>query len=65
VGWDQVEPRDLGVAIGVSRPTSTGVVTTLEGRGYVRRSTTSEDGRLVLVQLTAAGRRDDDAGGDP
>jgi DNA-binding MarR family transcriptional regulator len=41
----------------VSRPTSTGVVTTLEGRGYVRRSKASEDGRLVRVRLTPAGRR--------
>jgi DNA-binding MarR family transcriptional regulator len=32
-------------------------VTTLEGRGYVRHSKTSEDGRLVRVNLTAADRR--------
>jgi DNA-binding MarR family transcriptional regulator len=55
--WGEMESRDLAAAIGVSRPTSTGVVTTLEGRGYVRRSRTSEDGRLVRVKLTAAGRR--------
>lgn len=55
--WGEMESRDLAAAIGVSRPTSTGVVTTLEGRGYVRRAKTSEDGRLVRVKLTAAGRR--------
>jgi DNA-binding MarR family transcriptional regulator len=32
-------------------------VTTLEGRGYVRRSKTAEDGRLVRVMLTDTGRR--------
>jgi DNA-binding MarR family transcriptional regulator len=55
--WGEMESRDLAAAIGVSRPTSTGVVTTLEGRGYVRRSKASEDGRLVRVRLTPAGRR--------
>jgi DNA-binding MarR family transcriptional regulator len=55
--WGEMESRDLAAAIGVSRPTSTGVVTTLEGRGYVRRSKAAEDGRLVRVKLTGAGRR--------
>jgi DNA-binding MarR family transcriptional regulator len=55
--WGEMESRDLAAAIGVSRPTSTGVVKTLEGRGYVRRSKTREDGRLVRVNLTASGRR--------
>jgi DNA-binding MarR family transcriptional regulator len=32
-------------------------VTTLEGRGFVRRSKTAEDGRLVRVSLTTTGRR--------
>jgi MarR family transcriptional regulator, organic hydroperoxide resistance regulator len=55
--WGEMESRDLATAVGISRPTSTGVVTTLEGRGFVRRSRTAEDGRLVRVSLTAAGRR--------
>jgi DNA-binding MarR family transcriptional regulator len=55
--WGEMESRDLAGAVGISRPTSTGVVTTLEGRGYVRRSKTAEDGRLVRVSLTPAGRR--------
>ena len=54
--WGEMESRDLAAAVGISRPTSTGVVTTLEGRGYVRRSKTAEDGRLVRVTLTDAGR---------
>jgi DNA-binding MarR family transcriptional regulator len=55
--WGEMESRDLASAVGISRPTSTGVVTTLEGRGYVRRSKTAEDGRLVRVTLTDTGRR--------
>ncbi len=54
--WGEMESRDLAAAVGISRPTSTGVVTTLEGRGYVRRSKTADDGRLVRVTLTDAGR---------
>jgi DNA-binding MarR family transcriptional regulator len=55
--WGEMDSRDLAAAVGISRPTSTGVVTTLEGRGWVRRSRTSDDGRLVRVSLTDAGRR--------
>lgn len=55
--WGEMDSRDLAAAVGISRPTSTGVVTTLEGRGLVKRSKTAEDGRLVRVSLTAAGRR--------
>src|SRR3972149_4971165 len=55
--WGEMESRDLAAAVGISRPTSTGVVTTLEGRGFVSRSRTAEDGRLVRGALTPAGRR--------
>jgi DNA-binding MarR family transcriptional regulator len=54
--WGEMESRDLAAAVGVSRPTSTGVVTTLEARGYARRARAPEDGRFVRVSLTAAGR---------
>src|SRR5215216_1969714 len=39
--WGEMGSRDLAAAVGISRPTSTGIVTTLEGRGYVRRSKTA------------------------
>jgi MarR family transcriptional regulator, organic hydroperoxide resistance regulator len=55
--WGQMETRDFAAAVGISRPTATGVVTTLEGRGYVRRRKDERDGRMVLVSLTPAGRR--------
>jgi DNA-binding MarR family transcriptional regulator len=55
--WGEMESRDLATAVGISRPTSTGVVTTLERRGLVRRRRNARDGRLVRVSLTDAGRR--------
>lgn len=55
--WGQMESREFAQAVGVSRPTATGVVTTLEGRGFVRRKKDPRDGRMVLVSLTPAGRR--------
>lgn len=55
--WGEMEPRGLASAVGISRPTSSGVVTTLERRGLVRRRRGTEDARLVRVSLTPAGRR--------
>jgi len=55
--WGEMEARDLAAAVGVSRPTTTGVVSTLARRKLVRRSRVAEDGRLVRVSLTDTGRR--------
>jgi DNA-binding MarR family transcriptional regulator len=55
--WGEMESHEFAQAVGVSRPTATGVVTTLEGRGFVRRKKDARDGRMVLVSLTTAGRR--------
>lgn len=55
--WGEMESRDLAAAVGISRPTSTGVVNTLEGRRLVRRRKNARDGRMVRVSLTTAGRR--------
>jgi DNA-binding MarR family transcriptional regulator len=52
-----MEAKDLAAAVGVSRPTTTGVVSTLSRRKLVRRSDVAEDGRLVRVSLTRSGRR--------
>ena len=54
--WGEMESRDLAAAVGISRPTSTGVVSTLERRGLVQRQKSSEDGRMVRVSLTEPGR---------
>ena len=53
--WGEMESRDLAAAVGISRPTSTGIVTTLEGRGFVQRRKNAADGRMVRVSLTPAG----------
>jgi DNA-binding MarR family transcriptional regulator len=55
--WGEMESRDLAAAVGISRPTSTGVVTTLERRGFVRRRKNAKDGRMVRVSLTQRGRK--------
>jgi DNA-binding MarR family transcriptional regulator len=55
--WGEMESRDLAAAVGISRPTSTGVVSTLERRGYVRRLRNARDGRMVRVSLTEVGQR--------
>ncbi|HEX9694410.1 MAG TPA: MarR family transcriptional regulator [Actinomycetota bacterium] len=55
--WGEMESRDLAAAVGISRPTSTGVVTTLEQRRLVRRQRSADDGRMVRVSLTGRGRR--------
>lgn len=55
--WGEMEARDFAAAVGISRPTASGVLTTLQGRRYVRRRKASTDGRVVLVSLTPSGRR--------
>jgi MarR family transcriptional regulator, organic hydroperoxide resistance regulator len=55
--WGEMESRDFASAVGISRPTATGVLSTLQRRRYVRRRKASEDGRVVLVSLTPSGRR--------
>ncbi|MGZ4154731.1 MAG: MarR family winged helix-turn-helix transcriptional regulator [Actinomycetota bacterium] len=55
--WGEMESRAFAQAVGISRPTATGVVTTLEGRGFVRRKKDPRDGRMVLVSLTRSGTR--------
>jgi DNA-binding MarR family transcriptional regulator len=55
--WGEMESRDFAQAVGISRPTATGVVGTLGRRRYVRRRKDSRDGRMVLVSLTPSGKR--------
>jgi DNA-binding MarR family transcriptional regulator len=55
--WGELEAREFAAAVGISRPTATGVMTTLEGRGLVRRGKAAGDGRTVLVSLTPSGQR--------
>jgi DNA-binding MarR family transcriptional regulator len=55
--WGEMESRDFASAVGISRPTATGVLSTLQRRRFVRRKKAAEDGRVVLVSLTPSGRR--------
>ncbi len=53
--WGEQEARHLAVEAGISKGTLTGVMTTLERRGYIKRSSHPTDKRLVLVNPTKAG----------
>ena len=55
--WGEMEARDFAAAVGISRPTASGVLSTLQRRRFVRRKKAAEDGRVVLVSLTPSGRR--------
>jgi DNA-binding MarR family transcriptional regulator len=55
--WGEMESRELADAVGISPPTTTGVVMTLERRGLVQRNRHASDGRRVRVSLTRVGRR--------
>jgi DNA-binding MarR family transcriptional regulator len=55
--WGEMEAREFAEAVGISRPTATGVMTTLERRGYAKRRRDPGDGRMVRISLTARGRR--------
>jgi DNA-binding MarR family transcriptional regulator len=55
--WGEMEAREFAAAVGISRPTASGVLNTLESRGYVARRRDPKDGRMVIVRLTSRGRR--------
>jgi DNA-binding MarR family transcriptional regulator len=55
--WEPVETRTVAEEGGFSKATLSGVLATLEGRGLTTRERSAQDGRLVLVRLTPAGRR--------
>ncbi|MEO7121597.1 MAG: MarR family transcriptional regulator [Lacisediminihabitans sp.] len=54
--WEPIETRQIALEGGFSKATLTGVLSTLEGRGWVSREKSQVDGRLVLVRMTDAGR---------
>ena len=55
--WGTMEVRELAAAVGITRPTTTGVVATLKRRRCVKTRRGSEDARTVFVALTPRGRR--------
>ena len=54
--WEPIETRQIALEGGFSKATLTGVLSTLERRGWLVRERSASDGRLVVVQLTPAGR---------
>jgi DNA-binding MarR family transcriptional regulator len=54
--WEPIETRQIALEGGFSKATLTGVLSTLEGRGWLVRARSGSDGRLVEVSLTEAGR---------
>jgi DNA-binding MarR family transcriptional regulator len=54
---DSARVRDLAEHAGVSAPTATRILDTLERRGLVRRRPSSVDRRVVSVTLTERGTR--------
>jgi DNA-binding MarR family transcriptional regulator len=55
--WEDIEARHVAGEAGISKGTLTGVASTLERRGLLRRRTHPEDARRVLLSLTPAGKR--------
>lgn len=54
--WGPIETRDIARSQGVTRPTVTSTVSLLEKNGLCTRQTSTEDRRLVLVELTPKGK---------
>jgi DNA-binding MarR family transcriptional regulator len=48
---------ELAIVEGVSPPSMTRIVATLESQGHLRRAPDPADGRAFLVEATASGRR--------
>jgi len=55
--WDGMESRHVAESAGISKGTLTGVVKTLESRGWVIREIGIHDRRLVTISLTPTGTR--------
>lgn len=54
--WEPIETRQIALEGGFSKATLTGVLVPLERRGWLARSRSATDGRLVEVNLTDEGR---------
>jgi DNA-binding MarR family transcriptional regulator len=55
--WEPIETRTIAAEGGFSKATLTGVLQTLESRGLIKRNRSADDKRLVIVTLTAKGRK--------
>jgi DNA-binding MarR family transcriptional regulator len=55
--WGARESNELATEAGITGGTLTGVLSTLERRGFAKRKAHPSDGRRVIVSPTAKGRR--------
>lgn len=55
--WEPIETRMIAIEGAFSKATLTGVLKTLESKKLAKRTTSEKDRRLVLVELTAKGRK--------
>jgi DNA-binding MarR family transcriptional regulator len=55
--WGAKESHELAKEVGITVGTLTGVVSTLERRGFAKRTSHPSDGRRQVVKATAKGRR--------
>jgi DNA-binding MarR family transcriptional regulator len=53
--WDGMETRHVAESAAISKATLTGVVKTLENRGWIVRESLANDRRLVRLRLTQSG----------
>jgi DNA-binding MarR family transcriptional regulator len=53
--WRSMETRDIAESVGISKATLTGVSKTLMARGLITRIPSTEDRRLVNLELTRVG----------
>jgi len=54
---ERIETREAAIRAGIAKATLTGVVDTLVRRNLLRRIQHPDDGRLVLLEVTARGKR--------
>ena len=55
--WGDIETRHVAAEAGISKGTLTGVATTLETRGLLKRTTHPDDARRMLLSLTRNGQK--------
>ena len=53
----RVKVSDISDALNLPRPGVTRTVKEMEAKGYLRKHTSSEDGRITYLSITAAGRQ--------
>ncbi|GAA5050903.1 DNA-binding MarR family transcriptional regulator [Thermocatellispora tengchongensis] len=53
--WEEIETRHAAAEAGISKGTLTGIIKTMESRGFIERRQHPGDGRLALLRLTPEG----------